>query len=152
VTPSNTRFSAVIVPVLSKQQTSTRPANGMRKGSVQKIAGWKWVEKTSFEDSVENLPNLDSATSDALTASDNSMGNSGGTTLVMTRIQSSNNFDFFRFLSMPGYSQSSTNFWLGVTNLWSKHTNSQQWQKWAKNRGKGRTRGYLPRLVPLRIS
>ena len=37
-TPSTTRFSAVMVPVLSKQQTSTRPAKGMRKGSVQKIA------------------------------------------------------------------------------------------------------------------
>lgn len=37
-TPSTMRFSAVIVPVLSKQQTSTRPANGIRKGSVQKIA------------------------------------------------------------------------------------------------------------------
>lgn len=36
--PSRTRFSAVIVPVLSKQQTSTRPAEGMRKGSVQKMA------------------------------------------------------------------------------------------------------------------
>lgn len=28
----------MIVPVLSKQQTSTRPANGMRNGSVQKMA------------------------------------------------------------------------------------------------------------------
>lgn len=37
-TPSTTNDSAVIVPVLSKQQTSTRPAKGIRKGSVQKIA------------------------------------------------------------------------------------------------------------------
>jgi len=37
-TPSKTRSVAVIVPVLSKQQTSTLPANGIRKGSVQKIA------------------------------------------------------------------------------------------------------------------
>lgn len=37
-TPSTTRFSPVIVPVLSKQQMSTRPAKGMRKGSVQKMA------------------------------------------------------------------------------------------------------------------
>lgn len=37
-TPSTTRFSPVMVPVLSKQQMSTRPAKGMRKGSVQKIA------------------------------------------------------------------------------------------------------------------
>lgn len=29
----------MIVPVLSKQQMSTRPAYGMRNGSVQKIAG-----------------------------------------------------------------------------------------------------------------
>ena len=37
-TPSNTRFSAVIVPVLSKQHTSTCPAKGIRNGSVQKMA------------------------------------------------------------------------------------------------------------------
>lgn len=37
-TPSTTRSSPVMVPVLSKQQTSTRPANGIRKGSVQKMA------------------------------------------------------------------------------------------------------------------
>lgn len=37
-TPSRTRFSAVIVPVLSKQQISTRPANGIRNGSVQNMA------------------------------------------------------------------------------------------------------------------
>jgi hypothetical protein len=37
-TPSRTKCSVVIVPVLSKQQTSTRPAYGMRNGSVQKMA------------------------------------------------------------------------------------------------------------------
>lgn len=37
-TPSTTRSSPVIVPVLSKQHTSTRPANGIRNGSVQKMA------------------------------------------------------------------------------------------------------------------
>jgi hypothetical protein len=36
--PSTTRSSPVMVPVLSKQQTSTRPANEIRKGSVQKMA------------------------------------------------------------------------------------------------------------------
>lgn len=36
--PSKTKFSAVIVPVLSKQHTSTRPANGIRNGSVQNMA------------------------------------------------------------------------------------------------------------------
>lgn len=34
-TPSTTKSSLVKVPVLSKQQTSTLPANGIRKGSVQ---------------------------------------------------------------------------------------------------------------------
>lgn len=37
-TPSTTRSSPVMVPVLSKQQTSTLPANGILKGSVQKMA------------------------------------------------------------------------------------------------------------------
>ena len=35
VTPSTTRLSAVSVPVLSKQQISIFPANGIRNGSVQ---------------------------------------------------------------------------------------------------------------------
>jgi hypothetical protein len=47
-------------------------------------------------------PNFDRATRDAFTARDNSMGSSGGTTLVMMSTQSSNSFDFFRFLSIPG--------------------------------------------------
>lgn len=34
-TPRTTRLSLVRVPVLSKQHTSTLPAKGMRKGSVQ---------------------------------------------------------------------------------------------------------------------
>lgn len=34
-TPLRMMWSEVRVPVLSKQQTSTLPANGMRKGSVQ---------------------------------------------------------------------------------------------------------------------
>lgn len=34
-TPRTTRLSLVSVPVLSKQQTSTFPANGILKGSVQ---------------------------------------------------------------------------------------------------------------------
>ena len=46
-------------------------------------------------------PSLDSATNEAFTARDNSIGSSGGTTLVMTKIQSSSNFDFLRFLSIP---------------------------------------------------
>jgi len=35
VMPSTTRLSLVRVPVLSKQQTSTLPANGILNGSVQ---------------------------------------------------------------------------------------------------------------------
>ena len=37
--PSTTRLSLVSVPVLSKQQISTLPANGIRNGSVQNIPG-----------------------------------------------------------------------------------------------------------------
>jgi hypothetical protein len=33
--PRNSKLSEVKVPVLSKQHTSTFPANGIRKGSVQ---------------------------------------------------------------------------------------------------------------------
>lgn len=36
-TPFRIKLSLVKVPVLSKQHTSTFPANGMRKGSVQNI-------------------------------------------------------------------------------------------------------------------
>lgn len=68
-TPRITSSSVVSVPVLSKQQISTFPAAGMRKGSVQKI------------------PNRASAISDVLTASESSMGSSGGTTEVMIRVQ-----------------------------------------------------------------
>lgn len=38
-TPRTTRLSLVSVPVLSKQQTSTLPANGILKGSVQNTSG-----------------------------------------------------------------------------------------------------------------
>lgn len=36
--PSTTKLSLVSVPVLSKQQISTFPANGIRNGSVQYTA------------------------------------------------------------------------------------------------------------------
>lgn len=39
-TPRTTRLSLVKVPVLSKQHTSTLPAKGIRKGSVQYMSGW----------------------------------------------------------------------------------------------------------------
>lgn len=38
-TPRTTRLSLVKVPVLSKQHTSTLPAKGIRKGSVQYMSG-----------------------------------------------------------------------------------------------------------------
>lgn len=101
-TPSRTRFSAVIVPVLSKQQTSTRPANGILNGSVQKIATQNYQNPSLLvANKSQNIPNFDNATKLALTAKLNSIGNSGGTTLVMINTQSSNNFDFFKFLSIP---------------------------------------------------
>ena len=52
----------VSVPVLSKQQTSTLPPKGTRKGSMQYI------------------PARMSCNSESVTASDIVMGNSGGTT------------------------------------------------------------------------
>ena len=59
-----TRFSAVIVPVLSRQQTAALPAGGVREGSVQKI------------DYFCNATKL------ALTAKLSSIDYSGGTILV----------------------------------------------------------------------
>jgi hypothetical protein len=50
-----------------------------------------------------DLPNFDRATKDAFTAKESSIGNSGGTTLVMISTQSSKSFDFFRSRSMPMY-------------------------------------------------
>jgi hypothetical protein len=50
-----------------------------------------------------NLPYFDRATKDALTAKESSIGNSGGTTLVMIRTQSSKSLDFFRSRSMPAH-------------------------------------------------
>lgn len=49
---------------------------------------------------------MDKAISDVLTARDNSIGSSGGTTLVIMRMQSNNNFDFFRPLSTPKFLES----------------------------------------------
>lgn len=43
-TPRTTRLSLVSVPVLSKQQTSTFPAKGILKGSVQKTSGQEKIE------------------------------------------------------------------------------------------------------------
>mmetsp|Transcript_126796 Transcript_126796/g.370661 ORF Transcript_126796/g.370661 Transcript_126796/m.370661 type:complete len:218 (+) Transcript_126796:1808-2461(+) len=64
-TPATSMESLVRVPVLSKQQVSTLPARGTRKGSVQKILFWTRATKLRF------------------TASESMMGNSGGTTDVM---------------------------------------------------------------------
>lgn len=49
-TPRTTRLSLVSVPVLSKQQTSTFPANGILKGSVQNTSRQECKKK---EDSNE---------------------------------------------------------------------------------------------------
>ena len=59
--------------------------------------------RNAQESEQSNVPNLDSATSEALTANESSMGSSGGTTLVMMRMQSKSSFDFFRSLSNPGF-------------------------------------------------
>jgi len=64
---------------LSKQQISTFPAKGILKGSVQKMA------------------NLDKERREVLTAKLNSIGSSGGTTLVRMSVHSKNNL--YRFLS-----------------------------------------------------
>lgn len=50
------------------------------------------VSLTCGTDRMRNVPNLLSATNDALTASVNSIGNSGGTTEVKTSTTSNNNF------------------------------------------------------------
>ena len=72
VTPSTIKSSLVSVPVLSKHVISTLPANGMRKGSVQK------------------MPNFASDTRDVFTASASSIGSSGGITDVRISVHSSN--------------------------------------------------------------
>lgn len=75
--PSTIKLSLVKVPVLSKQQISTFPANGILKGSVQ------------------NTPSFDRANRDVLTANDNSIGSSGGTTDVKISVHSKNNLYLF---------------------------------------------------------
>ena len=69
-TPSTIKSSLVRVPVLSKQQISIFPANGIRNGSVQYI------------------PSLTSDRRDVLTANASSMGSSGGITDVSIRAHS----------------------------------------------------------------
>lgn len=48
-TPRTTRLSLVSVPVLSKQQTSTFPANGILKGSVQNTSRQGKKKKTQMK-------------------------------------------------------------------------------------------------------
>lgn len=64
--PSTTRFSPVMVPVLSKQHTSTRPAKGMRNGSVQKMAkgGTGCQQASRSGGHIDHAQNFPSATSD----------------------------------------------------------------------------------------
>mmetsp|Transcript_40507 Transcript_40507/g.160728 ORF Transcript_40507/g.160728 Transcript_40507/m.160728 type:complete len:246 (+) Transcript_40507:3070-3807(+) len=71
-------LSVVRVPVLSKQQTSTFPAKGIRKGSVQ------------------NTSSCASARSEELTARANCMGSWGGMTDVMIRTQCNSNLYWSR--------------------------------------------------------
>lgn len=80
-TPFITKLSDVRVPVLSKQQTSTLPARGIRKGSVQKI-----------RDCVRAVREL-------MTARLSSMGNSGGMTLVRIMMQCSTSLKGLRVSS-----------------------------------------------------
>lgn len=47
-TPLTTKLSLVSVPVLSKQQTSTFPANGILKGSVQNTSRQGKKKKTQM--------------------------------------------------------------------------------------------------------
>ena len=68
--PSTIRLSLVSVPVLSKQQISTFPQKGIRKGSVQ------------------NTASLDNCNREVLTARLSSIGNSGGTTDVRIKVHS----------------------------------------------------------------
>mmetsp|Transcript_8587 Transcript_8587/g.34986 ORF Transcript_8587/g.34986 Transcript_8587/m.34986 type:complete len:433 (+) Transcript_8587:2477-3775(+) len=70
-TPASTRWSVVMVPVLSKRHASTRPPYGMRKGSVQKICAFI------------------SVMSAVLTAMAVWSGSSGGTTRVTISTQRS---------------------------------------------------------------
>ena len=118
--PSTTRFSPVMVPVLSKQQMSTRPANGMRNGSVQKIAAEQVRVFVSNKNDLQQLSSLKAsstlkarrnatrhsqyllrATRLALTAIESSMGSSGGTTEVMMMTQSSRSLERLRSCSRP---------------------------------------------------
>lgn len=95
------------VPVLSKQQTSTRPAKGIRNGSVQKIAILRISKVRKRETGDEQY--FDRATREALTARESSIGSSGGTTDVMMMTQSSNSFERFRSCSTPTQRRISNN-------------------------------------------
>jgi hypothetical protein len=81
--------SVVSVPVLSKQQMSTLPANGMRNGSVQKMAAAR-----SAAAGAERRGALTQLRQ-------GSMGSSGGMTEVMISTQSSTTFQRVRPDSMP---------------------------------------------------
>lgn len=76
-----------------------------RKWLMEEMGGSKTITTREEDD---YTPNFDKATSDALTANDNSIGSSGGTTLVTMRMQSNNNFDFLSSLSIPSRSHQGT--------------------------------------------
>lgn len=99
-TPRTTRLSLVKVPVLSKQHTSTLPAKGIRKGSVQYMSGGGGWDLESGDPSrlllalyhtpsiTQYSQSLARAMREVLTARDSSMGSSGGTTEVRMRVHS----------------------------------------------------------------
>lgn len=110
-TPRTTKLSLVNVPVLSKQQISTFPANGILKGSVQNTSMQEG--RRQFNHCCKHLCNilkiinnilhtcktemniyiqsLASAIRDVLTARESSIGSSGGTTEVRMSVHSRNN-------------------------------------------------------------
>lgn len=69
------------------------------------VDGYECSSATVLHLTTAPIPNLDKATRDALTARESSIGNSGGTTLVTMRMQSSSSFDFFNPRSRPDSSK-----------------------------------------------
>lgn len=102
--PSTTRLLLVRVPVLSKQQTCTLPAKGIRNGSVQNTSTTnEIVQDTIFLQCNKeytlfaHLHNLARDSNDEFTANDNSTGSSGGITDVRMRMHSKNSLYLLRF-------------------------------------------------------
>lgn len=138
--PSTTRFSPVIVPVLSKQQISTRPAKGMRNGSVQKIAAKRTLKSVRSSPQRWKREKVDvqyllRATRLAFTAMVSSMGSSGGTTEVIMMTQSRRSLERLRSCSSPARPQrASVSRFVNEageeeTHPWSRRKHSRQSQR-----------------------